>query len=190
MHIPVDFGQANLVFTGAGVPTGAEMTIGFSNDFSGDADAIASAFYSATSDHILPSLNDQLTLAKVAVKLGPNDTGADGLSSGSDTGGDSGTGASPAVAYLIHKRTGLGGRHGRGRMYCPGVLESKVNGAGTIDATFRTGFESHWADWQSELETAGLGLVLLHAGSTPDPTPITGLIVEGMAATQRRRQRR
>lgn len=93
------------------------------------------------------------------------------------------------VSTLVKKITALGGRSGRGRMFLPpfNLNETSVanNGmiTGAVLATMQTGINA--AFWAANR-------VLLHDSATPgspDPTPITSLIVDPQVATQRRRLR-
>lgn len=105
---------------------------------------------------------------------------------------DAGTGSAAAcpqnVAVLIKKQTALGGRHGRGRTFWPGIPEGQVNSAGVIGSTAL----GDWQDAANFLEafTDPFGPpVLLHVDASITPTPITGFLVDGRVATQRRRLR-
>ncbi len=100
-----------------------------------------------------------------------------------------GDGMTPQVAYLIKKLTALGGRRNRGRMYLPGANESKVDGQGNVSSSFVTSLQTA-ADWFfTDLGTADIGLVILHADSST-PTDVTGLTAQAKVATQRRRLKR
>lgn len=100
-------------------------------------------------------------------------------------------------SWLIRKRTDLGGRRGRGRMYLPGIAESNVDHAGNINAGNVTFAQAAFDGWYDFL-TGGVGArlyppVVLHrsegAGVEPAPTPVTMFTVESKIATQRRRLR-
>jgi hypothetical protein len=111
---------------------------------------------------------------------------------GQASGSTAGTGtasATPAVAMLAKKITGLAGRKNHGRMYLYPPNESNVDQGGNLDSTFMTAVQTALNTLYSNLNGAGLGgIYLLHAdGSTP--TAVTSIQLEGRVATQRRRQR-
>jgi hypothetical protein len=91
-------------------------------------------------------------------------------------------------ALLVKKRTALGGRQGRGRMYVPmtSVGEGGVDPNGMIDSATVTALQAAWTNIYNQLDA-----VLLHDSSGPVtlPTPITSLGVDSRIATQRRRMR-
>lgn len=99
-----------------------------------------------------------------------------------------------AVAILVHKRTALPGRQGRGRMFIPGPGEGAVDGVGNLTA-------GRLNDWQGAINAVALAqlgnaydAVLLHnqiAGGPvpPAPTPITDMQVSPKCGIQRRRLR-
>lgn len=102
-----------------------------------------------------------------------------------------------SVAVLARKVTLTGGRRGRGRIYFPWILpHDKVDDVGQIDPTFKVTLQGMCDDWMTLLSSARGGvqatpMVLLHEeeGSTPPGTPssVTGLIVQSLIGTQRRR---
>lgn len=97
----------------------------------------------------------------------------------------------PQVAYLYRKQGNKVGRKHRGRLYIPGVAESKVDGAGVIDPDFVEDQTNHCETAMEALADAGseapFVMVLLHSDPDLDPTPVTDLFPEEVVATQRRR---
>lgn len=191
--IPSGFAQANFKIGGGGFPNGAEITLGL--DVSGvvlGPSAVASDLIANWGANIDPIVPGTLTLDSVLVKFGPNATGPSAEVPSGNAGSGGGTGTSPAVAWLVHKLTASGGRPGRGRMYMPGVQESEIDTAGNLSAGFVAGAQSAMEDFFDQLGADGTPPVLLHSAASPvsTPTPITGFTVDGVAATQRRRQRR
>lgn len=194
MIIPAGFAQVNLKFTGADLPTGAEMTFGIDNQTAGDTPAdIALAVADAWTTAGLPaSQNVGVTLSSILVKVGPNATGPSAELAQTIPGTVTGDSDPPQTAMLVQKVTNFGGRAGRGRMYQPGVPEAFVNGAGALTGTTASIVQGLWEEFRSILEAGDHELVLLHAEGSPlsTPTPIIGLTVDGQCASQRRRNRR
>lgn len=191
MFIPVGYSQANLLFTGDGLPRGAEVAIGLDNrgsDF--DPAAIAAIVAAAWGDNLQEPTNTHVTLHGVLVKNGPNATGPfaelDVDLAGTNTTGD----FNPAVSVLVRKTTALGGRHGRGRSYWPMAGEVDTQTGGLLSSAFVTGVTPSLSSFLSDLSTNGTPMVLLHGSAIPTPTAVTGLVVESRIAVQRRRNRR
>lgn len=108
----------------------------------------------------------------------------------------SGTNAGPALppncAFLLRKRTSLGGRKGRGRMFIPagvGVGEDSVPATGVMAEAQRAALETRYNNWITLL---GPEPVLFHDSESPGsttPTPINTFTLEARLATVRRRLR-
>lgn len=97
----------------------------------------------------------------------------------------------PQCSLLVTKRTNLGGRAGRGRMYVGAPLEDYVNNVGVVDGTYLGNVQTALDTLISGTETIiGGDAYLLHSGPTPAPTLITSLTVQPLLATQRRRMAR
>lgn len=106
-------------------------------------------------------------------------------------GTNAGPGLPPNCAFLVQKRSGLGGRRNRGRMFLPagfGVGEDSVPITGVMA-------EAQRAALQTRCNAAFLGAedrVIFHDEDTPGgtvPTVITTLIMQARLATVRRRLR-
>lgn len=189
MIIPVGFGQATIIYAGTQVPTGAVNTFGFANTGGASPLICATAIELIWSTNIMPVLNDDVELSDILIKLGPNATGPTATSGPGDPGGDVGPGATPQVAYLVQKHTGLGGRKGRGRWFIPGVDEESVDQQGLVAAGMVTALQTGVGDTLTDLGTADLPMALLHNDATT-PTLVTDLIVSQTVATIRKRVRR
>jgi len=105
------------------------------------------------------------------------------------SGGTAHTAATPNVAFLFKKTTSLGGRKQRGRMYLPGVSEQDVDEMGIVVESKLTELASNMGSWIAAVEAAHFGPTLLHNGTTA-PTSLSGIVIESLAATQRRRMRK
>jgi hypothetical protein len=98
-------------------------------------------------------------------------------------------------AFLLHKRSGLGGRRNRGRMYLPGVNEALVDNKGLMSSTATNGVNAAAAAMLANMTNGGgvVRMVILHTqtlgpGGTV-PTPVTTLLLDPVLGTQRRRLR-
>jgi len=189
--IPTGTCQVNLQFVGDNLPTGAEITFGVDNS---TLDASPATVAGLIEDSIVGAgwmaafVNDE-SIANIHVKNGPNETGpfADlGVTIGGEKTGE---GSSSAVALLVKKNTGLGGKKGSGRLYIPGIAESDIGSDGTIDSTALGVYQASLSDWLSEMTSLDVPMLLLHNDATT-PNLVLSLAVDPVAATQRRRQRR
>lgn len=194
MIIPDGYAQVNLIFTGSGVPTGAEMTFGV--DLNNPALSPADVGNLVTANYDGADLEgmktNQLALSGVLVKFGPTETGPSSLVGASITGNAAGTAVPPNTSVLIHKNTAFGGRAGRGRMFYPGIPEAQVDQSGIIVGTWLAFLNTRWNAFRTGMEGDDLPLVLLHGASSPisTPSPIFSLEASATVATQRRRLRR
>lgn len=192
MVIPEGFAQANLIFTGAAVPLGAEMTLGLELILGTPSpEEVAESVAGIWEVSGLLFQVDDITLERVAVKFGPNDTGPSGEFALGTNGGDAGEPDSPNVAVLVKKQTALGGRAGRGRWFIPGIRETRVEPGGHINGDYAEDLQAALENFRAGLITDDLRATLLHGPDSPitEPTEITSFIVDSTAATQRRRLR-
>ena len=192
MHIPVGFAQINLKFAGVGIPNGAEVTVGC-EDTSGVAAPLAIAESMETAleaaNTLFAATISAVHVETIRVKKGSNESGPF-VEHPVDIAGTSVTLESmPNCAYLVHKSTLLGGRHGRGRLYWPGPVLSEVDNDGEVGTDARNGVTEGWEDIRVAMDTAGFPLMLLHATSSPSPTEISSFSCDNYLATQRRRLR-
>jgi len=189
MTIPVGFGQVLFRFEGEAVPTGAAVTFGFEHSGTFDVDDKAATFATIWDGSLLNQQMNTINLVEVLVKLGPDDTGPTGAWTGVFTGSLTGETCPPNVAALIQKRTALGGRRNRGRIYLPALRETQIHDDGVVDSAYLDELQNVATIFLGDMDTEGNPLVILHSGSGA-PTPITALNVDGRVATQRRRLRR
>lgn len=110
-----------------------------------------------------------------------------------DTGTNTSDFAPQNVALLLKKRSDVGGRRNRGRMFMPGVPESAVNEIGELTSTYRNavnGLASDFLDYcQSGGSSNSANMVILHSSAPSTPTVVTSLVCDTRVATQRRRLR-
>jgi hypothetical protein len=193
VFIPVGWGQVNWKFAGVGAPTGAQVTLGFNHEnFTDPIEACAVALQQAWVTAMLPRQSTQINLQGTLVKWGPNDTGPQAEVGSGATGGGSGQSETPQTAALVQKVTGVGGRQGRGRMYVPGIPETNFASDGSMSSGNQALWQTALNSLVTAMNAADLPPALLHspAGPIVAPFPITGLLIQGKAATQRRRIRR
>jgi hypothetical protein len=194
VEIPVGYAQANFRFTGAGVPHGAEFTMGFDvSAYTGTiSDAVDDIDNTIGSENIDNTWTDDVNLSSILLKYGPTATGPSVIKTTSHVGGQATSSAAPNTAVLLHKNTALGGRAGRGRLYVPGVPENSIDDAGVLAGAYVTARQAEWTSWLLLLSTIDLPCVVLHGANSPisTPTPLTALTLDGTVATQRRRLRR
>lgn len=193
MPIPTGYAQANLIFTGGPIPSGAQVTLGLDvSAFAGTPSEAAQEIQdAAVASNLVEQLATGVVLSDVLVKFGPDATGPSGNASGSETGLE-GAATPPNTAILVQKHTAFGGRAGRGRMYLPSPNESKVDPTGLLDSTYVSNIQTSVDAFGAALSTAFLTPVVLHGENSPLTTPseITGFSVSNRVATQRRRLRR
>lgn len=93
-------------------------------------------------------------------------------------------------AILVQKRTALGGRRHRGRMYVPpfNVGETSVNGLGGLPESVAE-IQTEYNNLMSAFVAIDLRPVILHSLSGVLPTPVQQFVVSDRIATQRRRLR-
>lgn len=155
--------------------------------------------FGAFATNILPvSFGAHYTLDSVVCYVGQDGPTTVEISTATpDTGIGAATTLPPNSAYLVRKRTDLGGRRGRGRMYLPCVAEGAVDNVGNVSSGTVAAIQTALDEWHEHL-TALVGgrlypPVVLHRsegiGTEPAPTPVTRFTIDSKIATQRRRLR-
>jgi len=188
MIIPVGSAHVIHVFEGEALPNGAATTYGirllggvFGVDY-------AAALHDAFADAFMPSLSSRTVLRRTLVKEGPSATGPTFEHGEDRAGGDLAGVATPQVAFLLRKRTAMGGRMNRGRMFLPGVPEGAVDGAGVVVPEMITDLQTACDAFLAAIDTLEGEMVILHSASS-DPTSVISLQADSRVATQRRRLR-
>jgi lipoprotein-anchoring transpeptidase ErfK/SrfK len=117
------------------------------------------------------------------------------------TGGTAYTSASPQVAVLVKKNTGLGGKQNRGRTYMPWwVSTAYIAENGNLDSTAVANLQTDADTFLTQLTTDTIPMCIAHrvftiSGGKPVLTAyhtgplVTSFKVESVVATQRRRVR-
>lgn len=193
MTIPVDYAQTNWIFSGTGLPTGAQVTMGWNiSAYGGDAADLAEDVHVAFASNVMVHLSDTISLIGTLAKFGPDATGPSALHSATTGGGDTSDSGYPGACALVSKSTSDGGRAGRGRMYLPGIPEAAIDPSGGLDSGKRSQLQTDVDAMIADLVLLDIGPVVLHQAGAPltTPSPIISLSVQGRVATQRRRNRR
>lgn len=138
--------------------------------------------------------SEVVSLVQIDLKMGPNVTGPTYTWLGDTPGTDLEALPPPNCAVLVQKRTLLGGRMNRGRMYLPGIsaisssLDSGGNFGGADASAVSTAVNGFFNELVDVPVYGTATPVLLHSASS-DPTPIADFVVSPKLATQRRRLR-
>lgn len=145
---------------------------------------------------IVTNLSTEYALEGLRVAIGQDGENQLMESARVHTPGSAGDGALPPnCCYLVSKKSAVGGRRNRGRMFIPGILAEDVFPNGTLNTTRETQMQTAVDVLIDTAVMAGANLlqaVILHnseGSAVPDPTPVTSLDVQGKIATQRRRLR-
>lgn len=96
----------------------------------------------------------------------------------------------PQVSVLVKLATGQAGRNKRGRMYLPFMLlDGDVDSTGAIASITVANTQGILDELVGVLATEEAQLCIGHSTEL-EPTPVTSVVVQGIAATQRRRLRK
>lgn len=183
--IPDGFCQATLQWSSPVFDRGVAATvIGLNRGPVENAD-IPLAVISAWEHHLQDELHTEIVLEKVIsvtatlrAELAENQAGT-----------RTGDMSPPNVCILERSTTGMRGAANRGRNYWPGFLiDGDVQDTGAITLARIATLQSALFDFHAELADSSISPVVLHSSVTA-PTNITGFLVEGKIATQRRRLR-
>ena len=189
-HFTILGDQQEMLITGGYEAQGALTT----------PEQIATALHNAAKTLVNARCPTQLTLKRTTCTLlvAPGQDPLVGERLDPSTGGRASTNLlTQNTAWLIQKKTALGGRRNRGRWFFPGVPDVSVNDAGVVNTNEVTDWGTALAAYIVNLQnsTEVERLVLFHTlppGATtgPPPTTITSMVCDGTVATQRQRLRR
>lgn len=202
INLPAGYYMATLRFSGTPVPRGAAITWGGKLENVADTPATVGAKISTLMRATgRPFSTGSATVATlifqdILVKFGPLATGPAAIVGvGLAAGAGGGEAYSPNVTLLGTKTTLLGGRHGRGRMFIPGLSEGDVAVGGLLATGVQANRQANWTSAAVEMVAQQIPMYLLHRydpalGQTPlAPTFVESVLISGQVATLRRRLR-
>lgn len=138
-------------------------------------------------------LPNDCTMGPMTTRVGQDGDPVILLSSATSVGTNSSDFLPQNCALLLQKRSEVGGRRNRGRMYIPGVPETACNEVGVLTTTYTNAVkglcDTFAAEYQDPAEFNTSAMVILHSTGDPTPTEVTLLTVDERIATQRRRLR-
>jgi hypothetical protein len=209
IDVPVGYYQCKIRWVATGDPEEMICTIGVHGNEPGDRDLldVAHAVYNAFEGAFPPALlHSAFALVGCDVHDSPAISAARDVASWDEVTPGTGTWdpLSSNCAMLIKKRTAKGGRRNVGRMFLPSGYLSAVdtNHLGEISSTNQVVYQNCATQFLDNLRDAStlpgqpiadFEPVVFHDKTelvAIDPTPITGLTVDRLIATQRQRMRR
>lgn len=187
--IPDGKGECVATFTTSGDAGPALNVWGFEWDNLTTPDDVAASIAAIYNTEVMVGLTNTVALTNVRVVINDAGTLLEGVWTGSHQGDVTADGASPQVAYLVRKTTGLAGREHRGRMYWPGCDEQSITASGAIAPTALTNLQTNADDFLAALLAADHPMILLHTDIGTPVDTVVSLKVDPKCATQRRRLR-
>lgn len=186
-RVPEGCCETTLHFSGPGASGDVQCAIGW---------VTASPFDSAERliavsaiENLMGNLNVAMTLESVTFDAGTDDPVNPIFEETSGAAGVAGGEMMPLNStYLVQKRTNLGGRRGRGRMFLPGVSIGATEEDGSVSIGVVGGIETNIVAMLAEMPSPW-SPALLHATAPFTPTQIAAFAVQGKIATQRTRLR-
>lgn len=200
--VPQDFASVVQTFIWTGDPEPMAITYGVGIDTGSPPASVtdlAEDLRDAFDTAMLPSIDGILSMGQTEVSWqdsAPPTPPLIGVAAGGGSGGGTAGSVLPQnSAFLVHKRTALGGRGGRGRLYVPGVDESVCSDLGAITSTWQNTFNTALAAWLTAIVgiVGVTNMVLFHddggAYAAETPYQVVSLTLDPNIATQRRRLR-
>ncbi len=191
-NIPTGFALARIRFILDGAQHDPQVIIGYQVvDTTGNADTHCNQLFSNWAP-LLASSSNQLTLQDVTNVENVGGVLTEGHSNNTPVVGSSTSAPVPAnTSILVHKTTGLIGRHFRGRMYWPGLPTNGTDPSGSsLNSTSVSSLQVLFDTARAGMETLLLPMYLLHRSTVVPPTHVIDLHVEPLLATQSRRLRK
>lgn len=200
LHLPQGYAQVIHSFLVTGDPEPMAVTYAVEADpatspFT-DANALATAAQTFLFTDMQGKMNPAVEHRQTEVRwqtLAPPADPVLGVDTTTWSGTNGGAGIVPQnTAWLVHKRTGLAGRKGRGRMFFPGVDEASVDNVGVVSSSVVAAWNTALEAWRQEWlgTTPPTPMVLLHTDPALTPSVVGALQLDSRVATQRRRLRK
>lgn len=203
LEIPDGFGNAVFSISVAGRTNPVTFSIGYSPDSGIDPTAHASAIFNAAAGVTGicedAGMMEEFTFNHVTCTFNDGGTFVGGASTAGAVTGTVSSGNPQIIssAVVVQKRTGLVGRHYKGRVFFPYMVnnEGNVDNMGNINSASMGALQTRWNQFYHLLSVATPVIIpnLLHhtpaIGTAPVPTPITSFLVTPKTGTQRRRLR-
>jgi hypothetical protein len=199
LDIPVGFAHVihSMTLTGDAEPMAVTFGIELQPDVPAFPNLLAENLHQQFGQAWATTLGNPYKLAATEIRYPLGDQGGFGLGVfvGDIPMSNAGSFLPQNSAFLVHKRTALGGRRHRGRLYLPGVNEALVDDKGLMSSTALNGVNAAALAWLNGVVSleAVVNMVVLHTkpiGPTViAPTPITVLTLDPVLGTQRRRLR-
>lgn len=194
MALTTEAARLIYTFSTPGSVSTAATTIDLDSAIAIDPGVVVNAARVAWTANLVSLTTDEWFLGDVTLYV-PSGGGSIPYVASGSTPGATGTPTSAAVSLLVTKRTNIGGRRGKGRMFLPPPPQNQVNADGVIAAGFLATSRGHLSDFFNDLTAIDPSVQpVVHtraSGGLPaGNTLITELWLEAEVATQRRRQRR
>lgn len=194
MIIPVDHGNLVTTWTVTGNAEPKSFNMGYYDGSANGATNHANRWFDILDANLQTAIANEVTIQSVTAYFNEGGALTIGVSDRPAFNGTFAAGAaSPNVATLTRKNTGLAGRKFRGRAFLPPVPDNYIDSGGNVSAPAQTQVNNGLAACLAAADDTGLfgwamPLRLLHSDATP-PTDIISWVCDPKVGTQRRRMR-
>ena len=198
VHIPVNYGEAAFIMSGANGTQPFVCTLGVDlGHYAGSESVAADNLFGWWAINLNGRMHESMALERVLIAVGQPDGTAPTVSSSLPAANGTRDSANVPIncAVIINKTTGLPGRKGRGRMFLPGMLsEGEAGLSGELNGTTRTWFNGTFSDMYTALnegteEMSPIPPVLLHSDPDVEPTALLAFTCASVVGTMRKRIR-
>jgi len=191
-QVPIGYVDVWMRYLQAGDPEPMYTSLGFEIEEPPFTQANALALSNFLNDCLGPVISGDVNWTGSLCKVGSD--GGDLIYEVStfDPGGVASAPLPNNCAVLVRKRTEIGGKRGRGRMFIPGVSREGVDGAGMLNTGTKNAWSAATALIFNANGTANTNVgqpVLFHQTPPYEPSVIVSLSVHPKISTQRRRMR-
>lgn len=196
--IPVGYGEASIIHTGANGTAPFVCTLGLDLDhYPGSEDQAANGLMQVWGSELHTKLHNTMTIERVIIAVGQAGGEQPTVSSNlPPIAGTRDTANAPInCAIIMNKNTSTLGRKGRGRMFLPGMLaEGQVGLSGGLNTATRQTYDEIFGNILDALTTGSedyspMVPVLLHSDPDDDPSVINSFTTAPLCGTLRKRIR-